>query len=282
MPTHLSWVVFIGLPIFAIWVLGVPLVIYITLRRRQDNLDSEHNLRALGFWYIGLKRRSKKEDDDFLDIPHENNAYYWELLMELRKTTLITINTISSAIHLFYRALLMLLILYFTCLLVTKVQPYRTRSKVTLNTSESNSPKAQQPQKFTPNLNKLHYLADLTALITFAIAISLEVVSSPYLKYSFFVVMVVVNMVFLIVFVYNYTKYVMTDFLEKRRKKREERERQRQIEEFKKQEEYKVRCLIIALVFDYFKNKLPFELRSFCSFYYLTSAKAWNGRKNSV
>ena len=144
------------MPIFAVWIFGVPLFILLTLKRRQNDLDSEHNLRTLGFWYIGLKRKTKKQaeeerkveierliqerelkeeeqkkaklkeesknesssdDDDgkseittkskpkTITKAKETNAYYWELLMEVRKTTLILINTMSSSINLFYRAI---------------------------------------------------------------------------------------------------------------------------------------------------------------------------------
>ena len=167
---------------------------------KQKDLDQEKNLRAFGFWYIGLKRKthkienSNKQNDDI-------NAYYWELLMELRKTTLIFINSLGSNINVLYRAFLMLFVLYITCILVAKIQPYRKQY-----------------------LNTVHYIADIGALITFGTAIGLEEVKSNSLLYIWFAIMIIFNWVFLTFFIYKFANFVIQDKKEQRRIKKEKRE----------------------------------------------------------
>jgi hypothetical protein len=61
---HTQWVIFIGLPITAVWIIGIPVAILLLLKWREDELDDEKNLRAFGFWYTGLKRRGVEKVDD--------------------------------------------------------------------------------------------------------------------------------------------------------------------------------------------------------------------------
>ncbi|CAI2382696.1 unnamed protein product [Moneuplotes crassus] len=206
---HIFWIIFVGVPIFIIWIFGVPITILLTLRRREKYLDEEKNLRTLGFWYIGLKRKTHETEDNH----YEKNAYYWEFLMEFRKTLLITINSIGSAIHLRHRALLMLIVLYLTCVLVSKIKPYRKEY-----------------------LNKVHYIADFVALVTFGIAVEIEDSGSDTKIIVLFCLMIALNIAFIGLFIFYYVSYNIKDRIERIKKATEEREYKKMLEDIKREE----------------------------------------------
>ena len=111
----------------------------------------------------------------------------------------------------------MLIVLYLTCILVSKIKPYRKEY-----------------------LNKLHYIADFAALLTFGIAVSLEDLKSVSAQYMLFFLMVSINFIFIVVFGYNFIKFMVTDFIEKRKKAKQEKEYKKMLEDIKKQENEEV------------------------------------------
>ena len=62
--SHKRLLLTVVIPTVGFWIFGVPMTILYMIFRKRKNLDKLENLRAYGFWYLGLKR----------------NRFYWELL----------------------------------------------------------------------------------------------------------------------------------------------------------------------------------------------------------
>lgn len=95
--------------------------------------------------------------------------------MEFRKTLLIIINSIASTLIVLHRGLLMMIVLYLTCILVVLIRPYRKEY-----------------------LNNMHYAADFVALLSFGIAVAVEISESMSKKYILFLILVIMNASFII------------------------------------------------------------------------------------
>lgn len=72
---------FVIFPCFIIWVLGFPILTFLILYKKRDELDERENVITLGLFYIGL----------------EDRTFYWEVVVNnLRKITVAAISVSFS------------------------------------------------------------------------------------------------------------------------------------------------------------------------------------------
>ena len=77
---HQVYALAVGLPGLFLWVLGVPLLVYIKMKGLKDQLGTEDARQKYGFLFNGYRK----------------NAYYWEVVNMLRKTSIIFISIFAE------------------------------------------------------------------------------------------------------------------------------------------------------------------------------------------
>ena len=76
---HIYLSLLIGLPFIFIWVLGFPIIIFIMLYKRRNDLNDNQTIASYGLFFIGLN----------------DNAYFWEVVVSnMRKILFIICSTI--------------------------------------------------------------------------------------------------------------------------------------------------------------------------------------------
>jgi len=65
------WMLGLGLPTMAAYVMGIPAAAFVLLRKSRGELDEDRQKGRLGFLYLGFRRK----------------CYYWEVVVMMRKVT---------------------------------------------------------------------------------------------------------------------------------------------------------------------------------------------------
>ena len=86
---HLRWILYTGLPMLVIWVLGMPLIVFIILFRNRKDLDNPAVKKYFLMLYQGLRKET----------------FYWELVNTLRKFLIVGFNVFLSTYSPNYRIL---------------------------------------------------------------------------------------------------------------------------------------------------------------------------------
>ena len=84
---HLRWVLFTGIPMLVIWVLGMPIIAFIFLYKSRNNLEDPTVKKYLLILYQGLRKET----------------FYWELVNTLRKFLILAFNAFLSTYSANYR-----------------------------------------------------------------------------------------------------------------------------------------------------------------------------------
>ena len=84
----------LGIPIIALWIVGLPLVAWYILFRKRASLSDDENIARYGFLYTGLNHQ----------------AFYWEILLHFRKVLMICINVFMTTFKPLYRVRIHILI----------------------------------------------------------------------------------------------------------------------------------------------------------------------------
>eukprot|EP00347_Sterkiella_histriomuscorum_P011816 403370990 len=107
--SHLKWSLGIGLPAIILWVVGLPVMGFLYLRRNQQQLDDPIFFGKYKMIYQGLKRK----------------YFYWEFANILRKVLLISINVFLNLYPNIFKALLSLLTMSIFMKIQQNIQPYK-------------------------------------------------------------------------------------------------------------------------------------------------------------
>jgi len=103
------WSFAIGIPMFLVWVLGVPIFGIVFLYRNFENLENPIFFEKFRMIYQGLKR----------------NFFYWEFVNIARKTFLVAINVFLSTFDDFFKTILSLLVVVLLLRVKENVKPYK-------------------------------------------------------------------------------------------------------------------------------------------------------------
>eukprot|EP00347_Sterkiella_histriomuscorum_P016874 403351514 len=90
--SHLKWSLGIGIPAILLWVIGIPIMGFLYLKRNQQRLDDSIFFEKYKIIYQGLKRK----------------YFYWEFANILRKVFLISVNVFLNLYPNIFKALLTL------------------------------------------------------------------------------------------------------------------------------------------------------------------------------
>eukprot|EP00347_Sterkiella_histriomuscorum_P023122 403335861 len=157
--SHLKWSLGIGIPGIILWVVGIPIVSFLYLKRNQQRLDDPIFFEKYKMIYQGLKRK----------------YFYWEYANILRKVFLISVNVFLNLYPNIFKALLSLLTLSIFLRIQSNIQPYKN-----------------------PVINQLESREIMTSLITFFGAlyfVNYEI--SDTIQLLVFIIIVLVNCWFL-------------------------------------------------------------------------------------
>jgi hypothetical protein len=106
---HMKWVLYLGIPILAFWVIGIPLYAFILLFKNRKVLDEFNMSSKYRMLYQGFKPQ----------------FYYWEFINIIRKTILVSVNAFLALYPDIFRALLSLMILTILMRMQTTFKPYK-------------------------------------------------------------------------------------------------------------------------------------------------------------
>ena len=106
---HIFWCLVLGLPILLFWVIFIPVLALILLiknfKKQEDNKVKQYFLVL----YQGLKPE----------------IYYWEFVNSFRKVSIMFTLTIFSSFGVFYKIMILVVILIITIRIQTRLQPYK-------------------------------------------------------------------------------------------------------------------------------------------------------------
>jgi hypothetical protein len=165
---HSFYAVVLALPVLALWGIGVPtFILYYLIRTEQGKLDSLDMKLKFGFIYSGFRR----------------SRFYWEFVILYRKMTIICCVVFIGNYSVKVQALTIMAILAYFVVLQHFILPYNH-----------------------PSLNKLEMRGILCAAVTIYCGLYYltDDLGEPA-KIFFFVVMLVVNIVFLYYFLSKLT-----------------------------------------------------------------------------
>eukprot|EP01017_Pseudomicrothorax_dubius_P029438 TRINITY_DN3570_c0_g4_i1.p1 TRINITY_DN3570_c0_g4~~TRINITY_DN3570_c0_g4_i1.p1 ORF type:complete len:847 (+),score=213.39 TRINITY_DN3570_c0_g4_i1:3-2543(+) len=108
-PSHIKWLLYLGLPSLIFWGLGIPLFVYRLLRVYREEIDSEEVLEKFSFIVKGYRKET----------------YYWEVVVTYRKIFLIFISVMMTNYGPFAQGLFVLLILTLSWVLQEVMTPYQ-------------------------------------------------------------------------------------------------------------------------------------------------------------
>ena len=78
--SHISWAIFVGLPILIFWVIGLPAYAFYVLTKHRNELENPEYRKYYLLLYQGLKPK----------------AYYWEFVNTFRKFSILAINALTN------------------------------------------------------------------------------------------------------------------------------------------------------------------------------------------
>ena len=118
---HIAWILFLVSPILLIIGIILPLYLIFLLYRlkKKNEFDNKRNLFRFGFFYYGYKSK----------------YYYWEMIIQMRKLTLILINIILTTfeqISSTYQILIYLLFIEVCLILNLILKPYKSQYNMIL------------------------------------------------------------------------------------------------------------------------------------------------------
>jgi hypothetical protein len=168
---HQNWVYGCAVPAIIFWGLGIPLSAFLFLRSVRKKLHLYSAKSKFGFMYNGYERQS----------------YYWELIIMLRKIILVFIAVFLRSIGIFVQALVVLLFTLICLYLNMRRKPFMTLV-----------------------LNKMESLSLLTCAVTLYCGICFVSARgdsgfemNEYWKWLFFLTIVMVNVIFLLFWLYQ-------------------------------------------------------------------------------
>ncbi len=74
-PEHVSWMIALGIPMMAVYVVGIPAVILYLLNKNHEHLEEPDVKRKYFFLYTG----------------YEREWWFWEVLVAIRKLSLVAV-----------------------------------------------------------------------------------------------------------------------------------------------------------------------------------------------
>ena len=102
---HLRWWLFVGLPILVVWVFGCPLVAFIILTKKRNDLDDWSVKKYFLVIYQGLRKET----------------YYWEFVNTFRKFLILSISSLLNSYSINYRLMASIgivpFLIYIVCLI---------------------------------------------------------------------------------------------------------------------------------------------------------------------
>eukprot|EP00347_Sterkiella_histriomuscorum_P016984 403351103 len=108
--THLKLALGTGLPAILIWVVGLPVLMLVILKRNQKDLDQESMLKRYKMIYQGFQRK----------------YFFWEYINTFRKVMLIVINVFLSIYINVFKVLLSLMVLVFLQQFQKRILPFKS------------------------------------------------------------------------------------------------------------------------------------------------------------
>jgi hypothetical protein len=117
---HFAWSLGLGIPMFFIWVIGMPLFALAILTKNRTRLDHFSFQKYFIILYQGLKRKH----------------YYWEFTNTARKFLLVSINVFISQSDIEYKALFAVTILIIVNRIENVLKPYKLQIFNELETRE--------------------------------------------------------------------------------------------------------------------------------------------------
>ncbi|CAI2367266.1 unnamed protein product [Moneuplotes crassus] len=106
---HLKWIFIGGLPIILIWVVGMPLSIFVILYKNRHNLEKEIIQKYFLIVYQGLK----------------SERFYWEIFNTFRKFMVLAFNVFLSTADPNYRVLCAIICLIIMMKVQERLKPYK-------------------------------------------------------------------------------------------------------------------------------------------------------------
>ena len=88
---------YVALPCFVIWGLGIPATIFVLMRKENETLETQATKQKFGFLFNGYKK----------------NNYYWEIVIMYRKILCIFIAILLKGKGVILQAMVMLIVLLF-------------------------------------------------------------------------------------------------------------------------------------------------------------------------
>lgn len=92
---HKKWFYAVGMPILILWVTGLPVLAFVVLFRSRKTLNDEVFFSKYRMLYQGLKRKH----------------YYWELVNNIRKICIVSINVFLGVYPDYIKAIYTMLVL---------------------------------------------------------------------------------------------------------------------------------------------------------------------------
>lgn len=86
----MAWVVFIGMPMLLVWVIGMPLLALVIIIRNRKNLEDWKIKKYFLVLYQGLRKET----------------FYWEFVNTFRKFIILLFNVFLTQYDSYYRILL--------------------------------------------------------------------------------------------------------------------------------------------------------------------------------
>lgn len=109
---HKSIVFGVALPCLIVWGLGIPVTVFILMRKEKDKLDTIAVKQRFGFLYNGYKRHN----------------YFWEIVIMYRKILCIFIAVFLNRVGIIVQALVLLLLLVTFLQANNNRRPFANRS----------------------------------------------------------------------------------------------------------------------------------------------------------
>ena len=109
---HLMWLSVIGIPNLIIWVIFCPAFAFIILFRNRNKLDDESVKQYYLILYQGIER----------------NKFYWEFVNTLRKTIVLSVNTVLSMISTTYRIIFSVTLLIVLIRIQERLRPFKSEA----------------------------------------------------------------------------------------------------------------------------------------------------------
>ena len=107
---HMLMVFILGLPQLIIFVLGLPLLLFWFLLKNHDELHTKHAVLArYGLFYDAYRK----------------DKYYWELIIVIRKITIVLLSLLGAVVGVRRQAQLTLLVLLICIILEITAKPYK-------------------------------------------------------------------------------------------------------------------------------------------------------------